>query len=222
VRVLFNTHWRPAHTGANELMGEAGARIIAHENTRLWMSTEYYVDWEKTNHRPRPVTAQPNDTFRSSDPQPRTLEHGGHHIVYGHMAEAYTDGDIYVLFPDENVIVAGEVLGAGAYPVPDYSTGGWIGGLQDATELLIGITDAETQVIAAHGPPQTRADLEVQHEMLETVAERIRLGIIAGKSVEEIVADDVGSGYEPWGDPGTFVYNVYHGLWWGGRLRGAY
>src|SRR5690606_37753181 len=46
VEVLFNTHWHLEHTGGNDALGAAGATIVAHENTRLWMSTEFYVDWQ--------------------------------------------------------------------------------------------------------------------------------------------------------------------------------
>src|SRR5678816_1071873 len=37
VHTLFNTHWHPEQTGSNERLGMAGATIIAHENTRLWL-----------------------------------------------------------------------------------------------------------------------------------------------------------------------------------------
>lgn len=222
VRVLFNTHWHEANTGANEHIGESGARIIAHENTRLWMTTEYYVEWEKTNYLPRPPASWPTATFHSSDPQPLVLEHGGHRIEYGHLGEAHTDGDIYVHFIDENVLAVGDVLGVDAYPVPDYSTGGWIGGLQESTNLLLDISTPSTRVVAAQGPARTRDALEAQIEMLTTLRERIRVRMIAGKSVEEILAENVDEGYEPLGDPSQFVRNVYNGLWWGGRLRGAY
>src|SRR5205823_3349079 len=37
IQVLFNTHWHLEHTGANESIGKTGAKIIAHENTKLWM-----------------------------------------------------------------------------------------------------------------------------------------------------------------------------------------
>ncbi|MGD2167409.1 MAG: MBL fold metallo-hydrolase, partial [Gammaproteobacteria bacterium] len=40
VGLILNTHWHEDHTGGNDAFGAAGARIIAHENTRLWMSTE--------------------------------------------------------------------------------------------------------------------------------------------------------------------------------------
>src|SRR5262245_46672558 len=39
VHTLFNTHWHHDQTGSNELLGRAGTRIIAHENTRLWLTT---------------------------------------------------------------------------------------------------------------------------------------------------------------------------------------
>jgi glyoxylase-like metal-dependent hydrolase (beta-lactamase superfamily II) len=38
VHTLFNTHWHPEQTGSNERLGMAGATIISHENTRLWLT----------------------------------------------------------------------------------------------------------------------------------------------------------------------------------------
>jgi cyclase len=40
VQTLFNTHWHPESTGSNDTLGKAGATIIAHENTKLWMGTD--------------------------------------------------------------------------------------------------------------------------------------------------------------------------------------
>jgi glyoxylase-like metal-dependent hydrolase (beta-lactamase superfamily II) len=161
-------------------------------------------------------------TFYSSDPQPLTYELGGYAIEYGHLAEANTDGDIYVRFVDDDVIAVGDVLAVDAFPVLDYSTGGWIGGAQAATEQLITLAGAGTHVIAGEGPPQNRAALEAQLALLNELRERIRLRIIEGKSVDEILAEDITQGYESLPDPRRFVSNVYNGLWWGGRLRGAY
>lgn len=222
VRVVFNTHWHPAHTGGNDWLGAAGARIVAHENTRLWMSTEYYVNWEDESYTPRAAVARPTDTFRSSDPQPLTLVHGGQRIEYGHLPEAHTDGDIYVRFPDENVVVAGDVLAAGTWPVLDYATGGWIGGMQESMRILLGVADANTLLVPGEGAPLGLPALEAQREMLDTLHERIRVRMIAAKSIDEIVADNVAEGYEALGDARLFVTNVYQGLWWTGRLRGAY
>src|SRR6187549_2047036 len=34
LRTVFNTHYHPENTGTNELLRQAGATIVAHENTR--------------------------------------------------------------------------------------------------------------------------------------------------------------------------------------------
>src|SRR5262245_59638465 len=52
IRVLFNTHWHLEHTGANDKIGRGGAKIIAQDNTRLWMSREILVEWQNNKVYP--------------------------------------------------------------------------------------------------------------------------------------------------------------------------
>jgi hypothetical protein len=127
-----------------------------------------------------------------------------------------------VRFIDDDVIAVGGVLAVDAFPLLDYPTGGWIGGCQAATQLLIDMTGPATTIVAGEGPPQTKAALEAQIALLDELRERIRLRIIEGKSIDEILAENVMAGYERLPNPRQFVSNVYNGLWWGGRLRGAY
>ena len=215
IEVLFNTHWHLDHTGGNEAAGRAGARIIAHENTRLWMSTEFYVDWQDRTYSPRPAAARPTETFYSSDPQPLEIAYAGARIEYGHLREAHTDGDIYVRFPDQNVVVAGGAVTVGRYPVPDYMTGGLIGGLIAATQRLIDMSDGDTLIVPAVGPAQTRAHLEAQLHMLTTVQERIVRMARQGRSVPEMLAAGITDEFDAsWGENRErFVFNVYQGLW---------
>jgi glyoxylase-like metal-dependent hydrolase (beta-lactamase superfamily II) len=220
---LLNTHWHPDHTGANELFGKSGTKILAHENTRLWMSTEYYVDWEDKTYEPRSPEALPTETFFSSDPQPRALEIGGERIEYGHLREAHTDGDIYVRFRERNVIAAGGAVGGGAYPIIDYSTGGWIGGLIDANKKLLDLANDDTLIVGHAGAVQTRTQLAAQHEMLKVMRERVEGLMRKGKSVKEMVAGGVTADYDGrYGTDGAlFIRNVYEGLWWAGRLTNS-
>ena len=220
-RTLFNTHWHLDHTGGNEAAAPSGTPIVAHENTRLWMSTKFYVEWEDRYYQRRPKAAWPNKTFFSSDPQPLALEIGKARVEYGHLPEAHTDGDIYVRFPEQNVIVAGGTVTAGRYPVLDYITGGWIGGLADATKKLIALCDADTLVVPDAGPVQRRADLEAQKDMLETVRQRIEAIALQGRGVQDMIAEGVTKEFDARyaGDSKLFVSNAYEGLWWS-RLRG--
>jgi glyoxylase-like metal-dependent hydrolase (beta-lactamase superfamily II) len=220
VELLFNTHWHPTHTGGNEALRSGDTDIVAHELTRLWMSTEYYVDWENRTYSPREAAALPTKTFYATDPQPLTARIGGEEIQYAHLPEAHTDGDMYVWFKERNVLVAGGVVTFGTYPVIDYATGGWIGGLVDATKKLLEITNADTIIVPEHGPAQPRSHLTAQLEMLTVVRERIEDLMRDGRSIAEMLDSGVTKEFDAkWGsNRERFVANIYHGLWWAGRL----
>ncbi len=220
VELLFNTHWHPAHTGGNEAVRAGDTTIVAHELTRLWMSTEYYVDWENKTYTPREAAALPTRTFYSTDPQPLSVKIDDEEIEYGHLPEAHTDGDIYVWFKNRNVLAAGGVVTFGEYPVIDYATGGWIGGLVDATKKLLQITNPSTLIVPARGPPQPRSHLMAQLEMLTVVRQRIEDLMRKGRSITEMLDAGVTKAFDAeWGsNRERFVANIYHGLWWAGRL----
>ncbi len=220
VELLFNTHWHPAHTGGNEALRSGDTDIVAHELTRLWMSTEYYVDWEAKTYTPRESAALPTRTFYSSDPQPLVAEIGDEEIEYGHLPEAHTDGDVYVWFRNRNVLAAGGAVTYGEYPVIDYATGGWIGGLVDATKKLLALTNAGTLIVPANGPAQPRSHLTAQLEMLTVVRERIESSMRKGHSIAEMLDAEITKEFDArWGaNRERFVANIYHGLWWAGRL----
>ena len=143
----------------------AGAKIIAQENTRLWMSREILVEWQNNKiYPPRAKEALPNDTFFTHE-SPRKMSFGNEQIQYGHMFQAHTDGDIYVFFPGPNILMAGDVLSVGKYPILDYSTHGWIGGMANANRDLLQIVDDQTKIIPGTGPDtdESRSAGAVRH-----------------------------------------------------------
>jgi len=211
VHTLFNTHWHYEHTGSNEALGKAGARIVAHENTKLWLGGDFYVEWQDRYYKPRPRAALPTETFYTGG---GNLTFGGERIEYGHLPRAHTDGDIYVFFRNANVLVAGGVLSAGQYPVLDYSTGGWIGGMIAANATLLKLANVETRIVPAEGPIQGRADLQAQHDMLVAVKERLVTMMKKGLGPQDMLDAKATDGFDStWGDPGLFVRNAYRGMW---------
>lgn len=218
VEVLFNTHWHLEHTGSNDAIGRAGKRIIAHENTRLWMTTDIVVEWQdRTVYPRRGADALPTETFYGFE-SPRRMTFGGHEIEYGELFQAHTDGDIYVYFPGPDILMAGDTVAVGRYPILDYSTHGWIGGMADASRTMLGIATPNTRIVPGIGPVQTYADLESQSEMLETVRERVVGMIRMGYTAQEMLDNNATEGYDStWGDPEAFVRSIYPGLW--GHVR---
>jgi glyoxylase-like metal-dependent hydrolase (beta-lactamase superfamily II) len=210
VQALFNTHWHSDHTGGNDAFGKAGTKIVAHVDTKLWLGGDFYVEWEDRHYEPRSVEALPTETFYTGG----TLTFGAERIEYGHLPLAHTDGDVYVFFPQSNVLVAGDTLFVDEYPILDYSTGGWIGGLIDANRALLDLADSDTLIVPGRGPVQRRAHLQTQHDMLAAVMEPIVQMMVKGLSAKEMVARSVTGAFDAkWGDPSVFVANVYRGLW---------
>nr|MBO2513274.1 hypothetical protein [Gammaproteobacteria bacterium] len=126
VHTLFNTHWHPDHTGSNEPLGAAGATIVSHVNTKLWLTTDVTWPWNGETVLPLPKSALPTRTFYTED----ELEVGGRTVRCGHLRDCpHTDGDIYVYFPDENVMAVGDAVRGDGWPEIDWWTGGWLGGI---------------------------------------------------------------------------------------------
>jgi glyoxylase-like metal-dependent hydrolase (beta-lactamase superfamily II) len=210
VETLFNTSWRDEHTGSNEALGTAGARILAHENTKLWLGADFFVDWEDRHYGPHPAAALPNKTFYTSG----SIDFGGRKIEYLHLPRAHTDGDVAVLFRDQNVVAAGGLVAVGAYPIVDYATGGWIGGLEAATRALLDATDKSTRIVPAFGPVCGRPELEAQLALATAVRERVADAYRKGLSFDEFVATKPTKEFDAQrGDPARFLMLVHKGAW---------
>jgi len=207
---LFNTDWCADHTGSNEAVGSISAAIVAHENTKQYLANDQFVEWQKRTYKAQPKVALPTKTFLTKG----SLTAGSERIDYGHLGQAHTDGDIYVHLPASNVLVTGHVMTVGKYPIADYTTGGWLGGLLTATKTLLDLSNAQTRVIPATGPVQTRADLQAQFDMLTTLRERFAKMMRQGMSANDMLAAGATKEFdEKWGDPKLFVTVSYRGLW---------
>jgi glyoxylase-like metal-dependent hydrolase (beta-lactamase superfamily II) len=73
VRRVVNTHYHLESTGGNDVMAQAGATIVAHLNTKLWMTQEIISDWEGGKvYPPRAKTALPAETIRGNSEDRRS------------------------------------------------------------------------------------------------------------------------------------------------------
>lgn len=210
VQAVFNTDWHPQHTGANDPLGKSGTPIVAHENTKQYLANDLYVDWQNRTYKALARHALPSKTFYTSG----AMTVGRERLAYAHLGQAHTDGDIYVYLPESNVLVVGDLLATGSYPIADYTTGGWLGGLATATKTLIDLANADTRVIASDGPALTRADLQAQFDMLTAMRERFVKMMKQGMGAEDMLAAAITKDFDgKWGSPELFVSTAYRGLW---------
>ncbi len=214
VDTLFNTHWHWDHTGGNERFAKAGAKIVAHENTKLWLGADFYSDWQNKHYLPRPREAWPTQTFYVSG----KMTHGADDVVYGYLPRAHTDGDVYVFLPRQNVLIAGDLVSVGSYPILDYTTGGWITGMSDASKALLSVVNDKTIIVPGSGAVQTKADLQAQSDMLATMKDRL-IGLMRkGMGTDDLIAQPPTQEFNArWGDPKLFLANAFRGLW--GHVR---
>jgi cyclase len=213
LEILFNTHYHVDQTGNNELFAAAGARIIAHEHTRQWMSTDYWLPDEDRYERARPKAAHPTEFFRTTGSLQVGTANYPEMIDYGHLPLAHTDGDIYVFFKTANVLAVGDVAAGLRDPALDWLTGAWIGGRVDAMDTILKLSNDDTHIVPASGPVMNRAEFKEERDMMEEVRSRIWKRTLQGDSPREMLEAGVLNGLlRTWKDPYKFLYDAAKGM----------
>jgi glyoxylase-like metal-dependent hydrolase (beta-lactamase superfamily II) len=209
VAMLVNTHWHLDQIGANEIVGRAGGTIFATEKTKLFLSHSVYADSFDRAREPLPEAARPNKTTRGDG----SLEFVGQKIDYGYLPAAHTDGDLFVHFPQLDVLAAGGVVSGEKWPLLDWRNGAWYGGRVRALERLAGIVKPDTRVVPAQGRMLTGRDVlhqrDIYDELFETMIGYMNMGLGA----EDVVARNPLKKYESeLGDPSEFLDGAYRSM----------
>ena len=192
VRFVLNTHWHFDHTGGNENMGQAGALIFAHENVRKRMSTEQFIEALNRKEPPAARGALPVITFTDTV----SFHLNGDSIVVFHVAPAHTDGDAVVRFTKSNVMHTGDLFVSDRFPFVDRSSGGSIHGIIAAAERMLAVTNAQTAIIPGHGPVADRSRLQMYHDMLVVMRDRMRKEIAAKHTIDQVLASKITAEYD--------------------------
>lgn len=181
---LIDSHWHFDHTDGNAAFAAGGATIVAHAECRARLSRDQHVrslDW----HVPAaPPQAWPVVTVDG----PLALELGSETVRLLPQPPAHTDGDVAVRLEQANVLVMGDLMTRGGYPVIDESSGGSVRGMIAAADRLLPLADAETVVVPGHGPVGGREALRRFRDMLAAVEDRILRLRAGGLPDDRIVA----------------------------------
>ena len=147
VKYVINTHFHADHSGGNAKLQALNTLAVASDQARVRMVA---------GNQP----GLPDMTVRER----ATIYLGGKPVELYWFGRAHTDGDVVVLFPEQDVIVMGDMYtnGEGTPQLVDYSGGG---SAKEWTATVDGVLKLDfATVIPGHGHPVTRADLQAFRE----------------------------------------------------------
>lgn len=223
IKYLINTHIHVDHVGGNANLAERGVVIFSHENTR-----QRFL--EERSRFPRaggswvpqqPESARPQITFNDE----MTFHFNGEEVLTFKVPPAHTDGDVFVYFPESDVMHLGDVYRTTSYPIIDLYNGGSLRGTIAALDQAIDMAGPNTKVIPGHGLEimDRQGLIEFRDMILDVQAEVLSL-IREDKKLEEVMAANPTAAYDSeWTDdpgwqPEDFVPLVYYELGGSGRL----
>ncbi len=121
------------------------------------------------------------------------------------------------MFEEANVIHVADTWWNGIYPFIDYSTGGSIDGMIQASDRNLKVVSNDTIIIPGHGPVGNKAALAQFRDMLVEIRHNVSELKKQGKSLDETIAAKPTAKYDAkFGQflitPAFFTSLVYSGV----------
>jgi cyclase len=183
VRYLINTHYHGDHTGGNAAFGNEDVIIVAQRNVKNRLANPSPGANGQT-----PAAAPPAAIPTSLYTDKMTVAVAGPSAQVVHIANAHTDGDSFVYFPEANVMAVGDTGGPNRYPNMDVRGGGSIDGMIAGTQAYLDMANDRTKFVPGHGPLSTKADFQSYHDMLVKIRDSVGKLKAGGKTEDQAVA----------------------------------
>ncbi|HET6766387.1 MAG TPA: MBL fold metallo-hydrolase [Chitinophagaceae bacterium] len=208
IRFIVNTHFHGDHSDGNKVFGGEGSIIVAHENARKRLTTDYFFKAFKEEQKAMSYEGLPKITFSQS----LSFNMNGETVQVIHVKDAHTDGDAAIYFKEANVLHTGDAFVRYGLPFIDDGGGGTIDGMINGAEQMLKMINDETKIIPGHGQISNKKDLQDYKNMLQTVRNRVATGIKSGKTMDQIVNADPAKEFKTVFDKIFFVQSVYNTL----------
>lgn len=196
IEYVVNGHVHPDHTGGNEAFGRAGARLVAHEETRRVLAAG------QRGGPPAPAAALPTLTY--PDGGGVTLFVAGEQVNVLHAPPAHAHDNSIVHYVGANVLHLGDLYSPSRYQL---IAGGTFRGFIEAVDLALTLANDGTKIVPGVGAVTDRAALEAYRHMLVTVRDRVAELVRAGKSLTEVLAAKPTAEFDAqWGSPEHMLF----------------
>jgi glyoxylase-like metal-dependent hydrolase (beta-lactamase superfamily II) len=188
IRFLFNTHYHSDHTFGSAVFTDAGATVVCSADCADELKTKGKASWERFRNEP-PRTLQgltlqhPSVVFKDR----MAFDDGERRVELIRLGPAHSRGDAVAFLPKEKILVTGDLSvnwkWGNNVADADADHDNWIRVLDQ-----LGTWDVTT-VAPGHGSLGDKAVLRAQREYLADMLTRVREGVRAGKSVDELVKE---------------------------------
>ena len=179
IRYLVYSHSHADHISGGEVFADT-ATVVSHERAKQRIVAEQVH------------TAIPQVTFSDR----KTLELGGKQVELIYLGTSHSDNLIVMRFPAERTVFAVDIVAVKRLPYqdfPDADLNGLIAGLKTIEALEFDILSP------GHGALGGKADVADHRRYLETLRDRVKAGMGAGKSVDELKQTVTMLEYASWG-----------------------
>ena len=204
VTYIVNTNDRSDHVGGNANFARMGRPLaIARAAQARVFIVGFSSILERMSDRnaapPVPEQAWPNDTYSGAQ---KNLSFNGDGIQIFHQS-ATTDGDSIVLFRRADVIAAGDIFDPTEYPIIDLKSGGSFAGVLEGLNRLRQMAipadhmEGGTMIVPGHGRLSDVGDLDIYHQMVTIVRDRLQDMIKSGMTLEQVKAARPTRDYDP-------------------------
>ena len=184
IKGLILTHWHADVAGLNAALGQDGVPIYSHENTKQWLATTIRDRGDVIIHQPVNSYALPTQTFYENF----SIPFRGGSIELGYMLQAHTDGDLYVYFPEQNILFTGSAIRSDMWAIPDLATNGFIGGIVDAYGQILGLINQDTVVVPGSGTVLMLDEVRELSGLYKNLMEILVAQLRKSMSVDEVLA----------------------------------
>jgi cyclase len=187
IKYVIDTHYHGDHTGGNEAFAKDGAILVAHANVAKRMASP------PPGANGQPGTPAPKDALpvQSYDGQGTEVKIAGQRAELVHLANAHTDGDTIVFWPDADVISTGDIVSSASYPNIDVAVGGGIDGMITATDFIIAHADAKTKIVPGHGPVTDKKGVIAYRAMLKSARDIVAKAKAKGMTEDQVQKADL-------------------------------
>lgn len=188
-KYLVLTHPHTDHVFGNQAFNDC--EIIATKPVAEIMKQNKQSQWSKEKLEER---RENNPEFKEKWKDLRiilpTTTFTGTYVIEGEERKVkivetggHTKGDVYLFVPDEEILIAGDLLFARAYPYggdPTADPYKWVKGFDEMIQLN------PEKIVPGHGPVSTVDELNVHKNYMEKVLEKMEEAVRNGVSKEEL------------------------------------